>query len=254
MRFSNVVFPEPDGPMSARNSPSGTSRLRSFKTSICSLPRTKYLWTLRTWTIGSSVMAISVYVSRSLPGVTSNREQPGCCEQPGCLVAAFLRFLVLNPEERHDHADVGSEEFARLFVVLKFHDLDAHRNGAFGPIGGGHLAEHHALVRLAIGKSLRHHATGLPLLDELDVALLDADIHFQLGQVGHGADARGDRRLKRDRVGEVALFDVLCQDRAVGGGDDGTVFQPPFRLAFVGLVLGDLRLQGPHSLALRALH
>src|SRR5262245_13105616 len=54
MRLSKVVLPEPLGPIRPRNSPSGTSRLRSLRTSICSLPRVKYLCTPRTRTIGSA--------------------------------------------------------------------------------------------------------------------------------------------------------------------------------------------------------
>ena len=57
IRLSSVVLPEPDGPIRARNSPSGTSRLRSLSTSICSLPRWKNLWTSRTRTIGSSIIS-----------------------------------------------------------------------------------------------------------------------------------------------------------------------------------------------------
>ena len=32
IRFSSVLLPEPDGPISARNSPAGTFRCRSFRT------------------------------------------------------------------------------------------------------------------------------------------------------------------------------------------------------------------------------
>src|SRR5262249_55675854 len=48
-----VVFPEPLGPISARNSPAGTSTLSSCRTSTRSAPRVKYLWTPTTRTIGS---------------------------------------------------------------------------------------------------------------------------------------------------------------------------------------------------------
>src|SRR6184192_1835532 len=58
IRLSSVVLPEPDGPIRARYSPSGTSRLRSISTSICSLPRRKYLCRPLTRTIGS-VMAFA---------------------------------------------------------------------------------------------------------------------------------------------------------------------------------------------------
>src|SRR5262245_54544822 len=50
MRLSNVVLPEPDGPIKARNSPSGMPRLTPFSTSIRSDPRLKCLWTSRTFT------------------------------------------------------------------------------------------------------------------------------------------------------------------------------------------------------------
>ena len=45
IRLSSVVLPEPDGPISARKSPCGISRLTPFSTSMRSLPRVKYLWT-----------------------------------------------------------------------------------------------------------------------------------------------------------------------------------------------------------------
>ena len=51
MRFNSVVFPDPLGPIRPRNSPLGTSRVRSLRTSTRSLPRRKYLWTPRMRTI-----------------------------------------------------------------------------------------------------------------------------------------------------------------------------------------------------------
>ncbi len=39
IRFSSVVLPEPDGPMSATNSPSGTSRLNPSSTTMSWLSR-----------------------------------------------------------------------------------------------------------------------------------------------------------------------------------------------------------------------
>jgi len=50
IKFNSVVLPEPDGPMSARKSARGMSRLTPFRTSMRSLPRVKYLWTSRTRT------------------------------------------------------------------------------------------------------------------------------------------------------------------------------------------------------------
>ena len=50
IRLSSVVLPEPDGPISATNSPCGIWRLTPFSTSIRSLPRVKYLWTPLTCT------------------------------------------------------------------------------------------------------------------------------------------------------------------------------------------------------------
>ena len=41
IRLSSVVLPEPDGPISARKSPCGISRLTPFSTSMRSLPRVK---------------------------------------------------------------------------------------------------------------------------------------------------------------------------------------------------------------------
>src|SRR4051794_8837141 len=89
MRLSKVVLPEPDGPMRARNSPSGTSRFRSLSTSICSLPRRKYLCTPQTTTIGS-------------PGIAHPR--------PAGATASLL-------QERHEHAHVGPQVAARLLAV-----------------------------------------------------------------------------------------------------------------------------------------
>jgi hypothetical protein len=39
IRFSSVVLPDPDGPISATNSPSGTSRLNPSRTTISWLSR-----------------------------------------------------------------------------------------------------------------------------------------------------------------------------------------------------------------------
>ena len=50
IRLSSVVLPEPDGPISARKSPCGMSRLTPCSTSMRSLPRWKTLWTSRTRT------------------------------------------------------------------------------------------------------------------------------------------------------------------------------------------------------------
>src|SRR5947208_1733291 len=55
IRLRSVVLPEPDGPISARNSPSGTSRLSPKRTLICSLPRRKNLCTSRTVTMASGI-------------------------------------------------------------------------------------------------------------------------------------------------------------------------------------------------------
>src|SRR5881394_3325021 len=45
IRLSSVVLPDPDGPISARNSPFGIVRSTPFSTSTRSLPREKNLWT-----------------------------------------------------------------------------------------------------------------------------------------------------------------------------------------------------------------
>ena len=57
MRLSSVDLPEPDGPMSASNEPTGTSRSRPLSTSTASLPRQKVLRIARSRTMGFSVVA-----------------------------------------------------------------------------------------------------------------------------------------------------------------------------------------------------
>src|SRR5688572_32449641 len=44
-RLSSVVFPEPDGPISARKSPCGISIVTPLSTSMRSVPRVYDLWT-----------------------------------------------------------------------------------------------------------------------------------------------------------------------------------------------------------------
>src|SRR5262249_22578615 len=55
IRFSSVVLPEPDGPISVMNSAAPTSRFRACKTLISSAPRENDLYRLRTCTIGCAM-------------------------------------------------------------------------------------------------------------------------------------------------------------------------------------------------------
>src|SRR5260370_28622207 len=121
--LSSVVFPEPLGPIRARNSPSGTSRLRSFSTSICSLPRRKYLCRLLTRTIGSADMHAPSVGAASQAGPGRGPPSPPIA-MGGLLRRHLLAFLLL---ERHDHAHVRLEVDA-LFLLGHWH-LDAHRDG-----------------------------------------------------------------------------------------------------------------------------
>src|ERR1700674_5551505 len=49
-KFSNVVLPDPLGPMNATKSPLSTSRFRPWRTCISSPPRVYFLSRPRTWT------------------------------------------------------------------------------------------------------------------------------------------------------------------------------------------------------------
>src|SRR5678815_1719424 len=60
IRFKRVLFPEPDGPINARNSPFGTVRLRLERTWTCSEPRWKTFSTLSTWTSAPLVAAVDI--------------------------------------------------------------------------------------------------------------------------------------------------------------------------------------------------
>src|SRR5262249_39279094 len=55
-----VVLPDPDGPMSARKSPRGISRLTPCSTSIRSPPRWYTLWTFRTVTRESDITCLQL--------------------------------------------------------------------------------------------------------------------------------------------------------------------------------------------------
>ncbi len=50
IKFSNVVFPDPLGPMNATKSPLSTSRFKPLRTWISSPPRAYFLSRPRTWT------------------------------------------------------------------------------------------------------------------------------------------------------------------------------------------------------------
>src|SRR5262245_53082296 len=66
MRLSSVVLPEPLGPISATNSPRGTSSERSLSTSSRSLPRLKYLWMPVTRTMGEPLRSVIGFCVQSI--------------------------------------------------------------------------------------------------------------------------------------------------------------------------------------------
>src|SRR5262245_15336684 len=66
IRLRSVVLPEPDGPISARKSPFGISRLTPLRTSMRSLPRVKCLWMSRTRTRVSDMGLWLLGTSRTL--------------------------------------------------------------------------------------------------------------------------------------------------------------------------------------------
>src|SRR5436309_3378242 len=136
IRLSNVVLPEPDGPIRARNSPSATSRFRSARTLISSLPRTNDLYSPRTRTIGSRPM----------------RAPPRSRQR---LV------LLVRLEERHDRAHLGPQ--VRALFFMRHAHLHAHGQGALGAVGDRHEPVHHALVdavRVRLRPDLAGHALG----------------------------------------------------------------------------------------------
>src|SRR6266508_513491 len=64
IRFSSVVFPEPEGPMSATKAPSGTDTVRPSRTRTSSASRRYTLTTLRTSTDAMALLRCR----RSMPG------------------------------------------------------------------------------------------------------------------------------------------------------------------------------------------
>src|SRR5579864_692254 len=160
MRFNSVVLPEPLGPMRPKNSPSGTSRLRLLRTSICSLPRVKNLCTPRTRTIGLPAMGTPtcflLVISRPLDHYSTEmilRAPNDRRVLPAFLMLRLDQFLVdFAIEERDDGAHVGAEILAFL-LAGDAEDDDPDRHGALGAVGLGHQPGHVALVKL-VRKSL----------------------------------------------------------------------------------------------------
>src|SRR6516162_2142576 len=164
MRFKSVVLPEPLGPIKPRNSPSGTSRLRLLRTSICSLPRVKNLCT--PWTRTMGLLAI---VSLYLPA-------PALVESiPAFLMFRLDQFLVdLAIEEGDNAAHVGAQVFSFFFARDAEND-HAHRDGALGPVGLGHQPRDVALVD-PVGKGLGPDLAILELENASNVALGNGQI------------------------------------------------------------------------------
>src|SRR5215468_3951677 len=73
MRLRSVVFPEPEGPISATKSPRGISSVSPCRTSIFCLPRSYTLVTLRTWTIDSDMVLLLTVWPRSRFGLAHGR-------------------------------------------------------------------------------------------------------------------------------------------------------------------------------------
>src|ERR1700722_12182086 len=145
IRLSRVVLPEPLGPISARNSPSGTSRLRSLSTSICSLPRTKNLWTSSTRTMAPVDI---------LSPLSDRIQSPGWMRQKASLLVHFVEI----DNDAHVRLQI------KAFLVLGHGDLNPDRNRALAAVGIGHQTGHLPFVtrrvdlaeRLKILVRLRH--------------------------------------------------------------------------------------------------
>src|SRR5262249_16217572 len=156
MRLSNVVLPEPLGPIRPRNSPSGTSKLSPLSTSMRSLPRSKYLCKFSTRTIASAIAIL-----------------------PFAPCGFGARRLLLRLQEINDHPHVRPEVDA-LFLLGHL-DLDAHRDGPLAAVGRRHHPRHLALVpvgvdlaeRLEVLVRFRHDRTLLADDHVGDVALLN---------------------------------------------------------------------------------
>src|SRR5262245_12603574 len=81
MRFRSVDFPEPAGPISAKNSPLPTLTSSPCSTSIFSPPRKKVLWTPRTWTSVSIVVTSTSFALRALGDLDARGEIGGPFQQ-----------------------------------------------------------------------------------------------------------------------------------------------------------------------------
>src|SRR5262249_31482330 len=193
MRLSKVVLPEPLGPIRPRNSPSGTSRLRSLSTSICSLPRVKYLCTPRTRTIGSADIPaprkgcadgwIDSSVRVRWRARTDDSGSGALLTLPDRVLLCCRLARWWGAQQADDGPHVGPEELALVVVgqgkvaaVVADEDLDAHRHRPLAPVGGRHQARDEPGVD-AVGERLGAHLALLPLEDVGDVALGDGQVH-----------------------------------------------------------------------------
>jgi hypothetical protein len=142
MRFSNVLLPEPDGPISARNSPAGTFKCKSFSTWISSDPRRKTFSTPSTLT--RAWLAESVMVSSMTFTASRTTAAPS--------VSPFGQVHYDLFPGRHTRADYG-------FVETRL----AHRHGPALGASGMHY-EHHVAPVLLLDRGLGHdHGAPRPL-------------------------------------------------------------------------------------------
>src|ERR1035441_8320025 len=133
MRFNNVLLPEPDGPMSARNSPAGTFKCKSFSTWMSSDPRRKTFSTPSTLT--RAWLAESVMVSSMLSPLLNHRSP----------IRQSLRPIHYDLfPGRHTRADYG-------FVETRL----AHRHGPALGASGMHY-EHHVAPVLLLDRGFGH--------------------------------------------------------------------------------------------------
>src|SRR5882672_7356509 len=129
-KFSNVVLPDPLGPMNATKSPLSTSRFRPLRTWISSPPRAYFLSRPRTWIKLAelpfpSTLTMSPSSLFDLDGLTVAEIFRNLPHQGVSLGHACQDFHVLSPlgSEGHGatlHFAVVYQEHARFSVLLTY--------------------------------------------------------------------------------------------------------------------------------------
>src|ERR1051326_8373202 len=148
-RLSSVDLPDPDGPISARNSPSSILRSRRFKTLMSSLPRWNCFSTLRMVTSWLAMFLLGCAVAR-LRGCAARRTPRDCATAqlfPDLHPIPILQ--IVGPFDDHALAVRHSGREAR---VVAFGGEHAHR-AAFRLVVFHH--EHDVLVAVAADAGLR---------------------------------------------------------------------------------------------------